>query len=134
MTEQIEERVQEAHVKTAILKRRAGGSRKLAAVGALLGAMMLSFTSATPVSAAEQKVRVGFYSGDWNLTFDGTVKPDGPTRYTYDGYLYADCPPGRFPAPRIALGHGAVSRGWQIATAGSYRKPAGRALGLRIPA
>ncbi|WP_143659808.1 hypothetical protein [Streptomyces pharetrae] len=75
--------------------------------------MMLSFTSAAPVSAAEQKVRVGFYSGDWNLTFDGTVKPDGPTRYTYDGYLYADCPPGRFPAPRIALGHGAVSRGWQ---------------------
>jgi hypothetical protein len=102
-------------------KGRAGRRGRFAAAGSLLAALSLSLVTAAPASAAERAVDVRYKSGEWEVIFEGTVEATGFTSYRFEGYLYAYCPPGRFPAPQIALGYGPEWDAWQYKTVSCAR-------------
>ncbi|MCM2413449.1 hypothetical protein [Streptomyces sp. RKAG290] len=95
-------------------RRRAAG---LAA--AIAAAVLLPMASAAPASAETLQAHVSYVSQDglgntkYDVRFNGSVSPDGPTHYTIEGELDAYCSDGAITRQSATFGYRNWNGTWQ---------------------
>ncbi|MBO3682537.1 hypothetical protein [Streptomyces sp. NEAU-YJ-81] len=85
--------------------------RRLAVAAAAFGALALPLVIAGPAQADTQQVYVWYTQKDAiDVTFYGTVRPNGPYGYIVEGDLFANCHKDLIFDEQVELGTGATSR------------------------
>lgn len=85
--------------------------RLLMSMAAALCALLLPLSAASPAGAATLEAHVSYIDQDgwgntkYDVRFNGTVRPDGPTRYVINGTLDANCDDGAPTSQSVTLGY-----------------------------
>jgi len=107
-----------ASVPTFSVPRRSW-SRRLAAAAAAFGAFVLPLVAISPAQAATRDVHVSYVKTDaqgytqYDVRFNGTVKPNGATGYIIDGEFDASCGSGTLTSQSAAFYYGGVGSSWE---------------------
>lgn len=94
-------------------------AHRLAAAAAALSGLLIPLAAAPSASAATLDAHVSYVKRDsrgypqYDVRFNGTVRPDGPTGYVVEGTLDAYCPDNTLTGQSITLGYRNWNGTWE---------------------